>query len=1155
MMDKVNSLDYWDRRFQENWESLNGRHQSRFFSKIAIKNLPDWLVREIKSEKLSITDWGCALGDGTDLIKSSFPDSHVVGVDFSKSAIDDAIKHYASIEFRCEDWISSTKKPIPMRSDIVFSSNVLEHFEDWKSVLSNLILKAEKAVLLALPFNEEDRDLEHFVSFYEHSFSLVLEDDFVLAWAKVVDCRDIENTRWLGEQIILVYAKSDWLRSLNLTLGESRFLLNSNFSNLNSIERFGDFFKEVFRDKELLLEDNNRLQRNIADLDFSFGLEKRSLLEKIDRIENDRDEVLGQLDSLRVELDNARMAIISNDSNHKILCSEIDDLKQSRDALINQLSNLEDEINKSWQERLSEKEFYLAALRQEHEESLLLESQNQERLREEIRWLDREFKIYQNEQHESLVKERLRYEEDYENQKNNLEAKIGVLNRFLEITQSKLSSIETENSELKEKCHQGTLLISEFQLALNKIESDKIVLENELSQANFILGKLEADKKQLEIDLLNEKSSYLSFVEESKSLREQLSRRIDVEIENSNLLRKNLDDSRLSHDQDLILLNEIGPLLKEIDEEVNRLRSGFLFKIFLFFCPSRKAYIPRVVSSRLNDYLTTCQVNMNSKIDIEELLSLHGEEFINKAYWYALKREPDVSGYEEYKKQLDRGVAKIDIVKQLVSSKEGKANDNNIVGLGSKILAHKLALMPFFRLFSNAAWLDRRLNVIEERLFQIGDAIDRYIPKLQRGVAEYAGEVSSKDAVIAELQEKISSKEVSIFELNNIINDKQGIIDSVRSCTDLSWEQFNSQILSNRNFYKGIFVQETIIDWNVPLYQRPQHIASAFGRLGYLVIYKTANWSGDNVNGFRQVAPNVWLSNKVNEIDTLDGVVRSVYSTAYAESHDRLLENGRRGVMVYEYIDHIDPKISGDEANIRRLLNQKNWAFGGGADYVVASAKVLADEAINEVGESKVILAQNGVDTRHYRNPVHNSTQLPQNLIDFKNKYTKIVGYFGALAPWLWYDVIAELTKLRPDIGFVYIGPDYYGGSEKLPVDENVLYLGTVNYQVLPAYARQFDVCFIPFEPGEIARTTSPLKLFEYFALEKPVVVTSEMLECVAFEEVFSGGSALELSLAIDRAFSIAHDLAYKRRLATLADQNDWDQRARAFEKCFDDLK
>ncbi len=371
---------------------------------------------------------------------------------------------------------------------------------------------------------------------------------------------------------------------------------------------------------------------------------------------------------------------------------------------------------------------------------------------------------------------------------------------------------------------------------------------------------------------------------------------------------------------------------------------------------------------------------------------------------------------------------------------------------------------------------------------------------------------------------------------------------------DLSWLDFEERVLKKRGGYKGVFIQELVIDWNVPLYQRPQHIAAALGRLGYLVIYRTDNWAGDSVNGFREVSANVWITNRV-EVEEINNVVRSLYSTAYANTPDLLMRNGRRGCVVYEYIDHIDPKISGGGENIRRLMDLKKFAFEGGADFVVASAKKLYDEAASVIGKERVILVPNGVDTRHYRNPSHLNTPVPQSIIQFKKNHKAIVGYFGALAPWLWYEVIDDLARMRPDLGFVFIGPDYYGGAGNLPKCSNVLHMGSVDYKILPAYASHFDVCFIPFQPGEIAKTTSPLKLFEYFALEKPVVVTSDMDECTAYDEVFSGGTAEDLSHAFDLALQVKDSESFKSRLSMLADQNDWIERAKAMEICFESLK
>ncbi len=80
---------------------------------------------------------------------------------------------------------------------------------------------------------------------------------------------------------------------------------------------------------------------------------------------------------------------------------------------------------------------------------------------------------------------------------------------------------------------------------------------------------------------------------------------------------------------------------------------------------------------------------------------------------------------------------------------------------------------------------------------------------------------------------------------------------------------------------------------------------------------------------------------------------------------------------------------------------------------------------------------------------------------------------------------------------------------------------------------------------------TSPLKLFEYFALEKPVIFTSDLLECVAIQEVFNGDSVEALSDALTRALAAKDDPEFKARLAGLADQNGLDECARAMEVFF----
>lgn len=798
---KINSREYWDQRFSQDWQQAQGPAQSEFFSRLALSHLPAWLINLMRLQKWSLADWGCAEGEGVWLWSQLLRTTQLTGIDFSDEAIHQARQKYPALRFSSEDWLSAALPQQPAY-DVVYSSNTLEHFHQPQQVLETLSHYASKLMVLVLPYREQNPGREHFSRFYPQHIPYQLEQPFQLIWSKVVDCRQLEEQHWQGEQIILIYAHQSWLQQQSFTLAELSL--------------------------------------------------------------HDRDLTLAE--QLRVQLDQSQA-------------------QAGR-----------------WQDQC-------------HHLQLRADQQGQ--------------------QLQSMAQQLGKVQADLQTS-------------YAEVAQLRACPIQAPADQ------------------------------NEINQ-------LRAHQDQLQLSLTQ--------------ARQQL---------------------RSTRDESVEQLQEMQRVVAELHEQLQQ--------------------------------------------NQQQLLQL------KQSYSWTLTRP-------------------LRFTQQMLKT-PGKAS-------------YQLAKHVFWKLPTKWRW-----------------ALHKPRHQFVRWVR-------------GNLQTSAVTGEAGNTHLKN-----------------LSWAEFSAQVLSRREQFKGIFVQELVIDWNVPLYQRPQHIANAFARLGYLVIYRTDNWSGDNVDGCQEVMPNVWLSN-CEEVNQLQNVVRSLYSTAHFFTPESILKHGRRGALIYEYIDHIDPQISGDEANIRRLLALKEFAFNGGADFIVASARKLADEAIAAVGADKVIIAQNGVDTRHYRNIRHVTTRLPENLLAFRQRYKQVVGYFGALAPWLWYDAIKELVASRPDTGFVFIGPDYFGGSAQLPSAENLLYLGTVDYKILPAYARQFDICLIPFAPGEIARTTSPLKLFEYFALEKPVVVTSEMAECVIYPEVFRGHDVASLNQAIDQAWTIKDDLEFKQRLADLADQNDWDRRALAMAEVF----
>ena len=222
--DKINSSDYWDSRFSTDWESFDGPRQSRFFAQLAIDNLPAWLFEQVRKESLTVADWGCAQGDGTDVLANFINSEQLVGVDFSETAIEQASERYPKIAFRNENWLENSNNEESF--DIIFSSNTLEHFSNPYEVLEILTQKAKKAVVLALPYREKERIPEHFHSFFPENIPLYLNTDFQLVWSRIVDCENLPQTQWPGEQVFLIFSKSKWITSLELTLSSCEIQSN-----------------------------------------------------------------------------------------------------------------------------------------------------------------------------------------------------------------------------------------------------------------------------------------------------------------------------------------------------------------------------------------------------------------------------------------------------------------------------------------------------------------------------------------------------------------------------------------------------------------------------------------------------------------------------------------------------------------------------------------------------------------------------------------------------------------------------------------------------------------------------------------------------------------------------------------------------------------
>jgi hypothetical protein len=343
------------------------------------------------------------------------------------------------------------------------------------------------------------------------------------------------------------------------------------------------------------------------------------------------------------------------------------------------------------------------------------------------------------------------------------------------------------------------------------------------------------------------------------------------------------------------------------------------------------------------------------------------------------------------------------------------------------------------------------------------------------------------------------------------------------------------------------------VDYAFPYRQRQQHLALAFARLGHPVFYVSARSGHDRFFVCGVPAERLCVT---DADDLLPGLLREPPIVLMTSTDNRV----DMGVVarakawtprvVYDYIDHVDPAISMMEIPAahmeahRALLRDEEVL-------VVASAQALFDE-VARLRSAGLTLAQNAVDAAHFGAARAAEAGLAPGMAAAVRRGAPIIGYFGALASWFDYDLVAGLARARPGASVVLIGPDYDGSQREWrartegTLPDNLFLVPAIPYDRLPAQAAWFDVAMVPFLVNEITLATSPLKLYEYFAMGAPVVSTP-LPECARHRPAVLIAEGVEaFAAAVDRALALRADPAHRALLAREAAANDWRARAEA---------
>jgi GT2 family glycosyltransferase len=332
----------------------------------------------------------------------------------------------------------------------------------------------------------------------------------------------------------------------------------------------------------------------------------------------------------------------------------------------------------------------------------------------------------------------------------------------------------------------------------------------------------------------------------------------------------------------------------------------------------------------------------------------------------------------------------------------------------------------------------------------------------------------------------------------------------------------------------AVFVFPPSIGWDVTLVQRPHHLARAFAKLGFPVVFEEEEAALPSAPAtLRREEENLWVaSGGARARDRLPN--RVLWSFAY-NLPDAKPSAGAR--VVYDVIDHIDV------FPYPRALLRRNHERGlREAEAVFAVSRPLLEEVRASRADAEYL--PNGVEfDRFAASP--DMSLLPDEISRAGGRPS--AGYVGALARWVDSELLLALARLRPDWDFFLVGEALDDSFDRLESERpsNLRLLGPRPYRAIPAILSTFDAGLIPFRAGSEGSNASPIKLYEYLAAGLPVLATP-IPECEAIPEVGVASSAAGFSDLLDRARGSRRSDEFRRRARDRARRNDWSARALA---------
>jgi glycosyltransferase involved in cell wall biosynthesis len=191
-----------------------------------------------------------------------------------------------------------------------------------------------------------------------------------------------------------------------------------------------------------------------------------------------------------------------------------------------------------------------------------------------------------------------------------------------------------------------------------------------------------------------------------------------------------------------------------------------------------------------------------------------------------------------------------------------------------------------------------------------------------------------------------------------------------------------------------------------------------------------------------------------------------------------------------------------------------------------------------------------GVDAKHFARARDPNLPLPADVLDLPHP---IYGYIGVVDERIDYDLLAALADASNG-SVVMVGPSTKVDPATFPRRANLHWLGGRDYADLPAYAKSFEVCLMPFALNKATEFINPTKALEYMGTGKPIISTSVEDVVMQFSSVVAIAESHADFIAKAAHYAVWPNQTRIRRGFELVRRNSWESIVGELEKHVADI-